>query len=169
MPSEISKHREVFGVAYIVDDQSVVRTTGFSPNNVSEARIINSMTPISIQTWHRRMGHLGYQNLIRLPKIADGIEIKDPIPAEICGDFMKGRQQRKPSYEPMSTSSEYLDDLHCDLGRPYPITRRGVGKRELHRLPVMPSSCVSIMACSFCRIIKHSTTYFIISQSFLCL
>ncbi len=112
-------------MADIVDDQYIVRTTGFSPNNVSEASIINSMTPLSIQTWHRRMGHLGYQNLLQLPKIADGIEIKDPIPAEIWGDCMKGRQQRKPSYEPRSTSSEYLDDLHCDLGGPYPITRKG--------------------------------------------
>ncbi len=25
----------------------------------------------------------------------------------------------------MSTSSEYPDDLHCDLGEPYPITQRG--------------------------------------------
>ncbi len=25
----------------------------------------------------------------------------------------------------MSTSSEYLDDLHCDLGGPYTITRKG--------------------------------------------
>ncbi len=92
MPSEISKHRELFGLADIVDDQYVVRTTCFSPNNISEASIINSMTSISIQTWHRRIGHLGYQNLLRLPKIADGIEIKDPIPAEICGDCMKRRQ-----------------------------------------------------------------------------
>ncbi len=60
MPSEISKHREFSELADIVDDQYVIRTTCFSPNNISEASIFNSMIPISIQTWHRRMGHLGY-------------------------------------------------------------------------------------------------------------
>ncbi len=56
------------------------------------------MTPTSIQTWHRRIDHLSYQNLLRLPKIADDIELKDPIAAEIGGDCMKGRQQRKQFY-----------------------------------------------------------------------
>ncbi len=51
--------------------------------------------------------------------------MKGPIPDEICGNCMKGRQQRKPSYEPMSQPKEYLDYLHCDLGGPYPTTRRG--------------------------------------------
>ncbi len=71
------------------------------------------------------MGHLGYQNILRLPKVADGIGMKGPIPDEICGDCMKGRQQKKPSYEPMSQTTEYLDYLHCDLGGPYPTTQRG--------------------------------------------
>ncbi len=89
MPSEISKLRELFEVVNIVDDQYVVCTTGFSPNNISEASIINSMTSISIQTWHRWMGHLGYQNFLRLSKIANAIDIKYPISAEIFGDCMK--------------------------------------------------------------------------------
>ena len=71
------------------------------------------------------MGHLGYQNILRLPKVADSIEIKGPIPKEIYGDCMKGRQQRKSSYEPMSQPSEYLNYLHCNLGGPYPTTWRG--------------------------------------------
>ena len=71
------------------------------------------------------MGHLGYQNILRLPKVADGIDVKGPIPGEICDDCMKGRQQRKPSYEPMSQPRKYLEYLHYDLGGSYPTTRRG--------------------------------------------
>ena len=125
IPSEISHHGSLFGVADIIDNQYVVRTTGYFPNSTFDQGIINAVTPISIQTWHRRMGHLGYQNILRLPKVADGIDVKGPIPGEICGDCMKGRQQRKPSYEPMSQPKEYLEYLHCDLGGPYPTTRRG--------------------------------------------
>ena len=125
VPSEFHHQGELFGVADIIDNQYVIRTTGYFPNSILDQETINAITPISIQTWHRRMGHLGYQNILRLPKVADGIDIKGPIPKEICGDCMKGRQQRKPSYEPMSQPNEYLDYLHCDLGGPYPTTRRG--------------------------------------------
>ncbi len=51
--------------------------------------------------------------------------MKDSIHDKICGDCMKGRQQGKPSYEPTSQPTEYLDYLHCDLGGPYPTTQRG--------------------------------------------
>ena len=37
---------------------------------------------------------------------------------------MKGRQQKNPSYEPMSQPKNFLEYLHCDLGGLYPITRR---------------------------------------------
>ncbi len=102
IPSEISHQGILFGVADIIDNQYVVCTTGYSPNSTSDQEIINAVTPISIQTWHRRMGHLGYQNILWLPKVADGIDVKDSIPGEICGDCTKDWQQKKPSYEPMS-------------------------------------------------------------------
>ena len=38
---------------------------------------------------------------------------------------MKGQQQKKPFYEPMSQPKKYLEYLHCDLGDPYPTTQRG--------------------------------------------
>lgn len=92
IPSEIRHHGSLFGVADIIDNQYVVRTTGYFQNSTFDQGTINTVTPISIQTWHCRMGHLGYQNILRLPKVADGIDVKGPIPGEICGDCMKGRQ-----------------------------------------------------------------------------
>ena len=64
MQSEMSKHRAFFEVAGIFDDHYFVCAKSFSLNNVFEAKIINSMNPISIQTWHCRMDHLGYQTLL---------------------------------------------------------------------------------------------------------
>ena len=51
--------------------------------------------------------------------------MKGSILGEICGDCMKGQQQRKPSYELMSQSRKYFEYLHCDLSGPYPITQKG--------------------------------------------
>ncbi len=84
---------------------------------------MNLFTFFSIQTWHRQIDHLEYQNIIRLPKVADDIDIKKPIWREIFGDCMKRRQQRKPSYELMSHSTKYSDHLNGDLSGSYPISR----------------------------------------------
>ena len=92
IPSEISHQGIFFGVADIIDNQYVVRRTGYFPNSTSDKGIINAVTPISIQTWYRRICYLGYQNILRLPEGADGIDVKGSILGEICGDCMKGRQ-----------------------------------------------------------------------------
>ena len=71
------------------------------------------------------MGYLGYQNILWLPKVADSIDVKRSIPEKICGDCMKEKQQRKPSYKLMSQPSEYFNYLHYNLGGLYPTTWRG--------------------------------------------
>ncbi len=38
---------------------------------------------------------------------------------------MKRRQQRKPSYKPMSQPNKHFDHLHYDLSGPYPTNRGG--------------------------------------------
>ncbi len=108
-----------------MDNQYVVQTKAYIRNNSPGPEITNSVTPISIRTWHRRLGNLGYQNILRLPKVADGIDVKGLIPGEKCGDCMKRRQRRKPFYEPMLQPGEYLDYIHCDLDGSYPTIRKG--------------------------------------------
>lgn len=71
------------------------------------------------------MGHLGYQNILRLEKVVNAIEVKGSISGETCSDCMKDRQQKKPSYEQMSQPNKYLKYLQCDLGDSYPITQTG--------------------------------------------
>ncbi len=106
---EISHHGGLFGVTDIIDNQYVVRTTPYFPNKCLDQEIINSVTPIFIQTWHMRLSQLGYQNIPCLPKLADGIDVKRSNQGEICGDCMKGGQKIKPSYEPMLQPSKYLE------------------------------------------------------------
>ena len=71
------------------------------------------------------MGHLGYKNLLRLNQQAEDVDIKGPPPNEICGECMKGRQQRRPSKTPMTKATGAIHRVHSDLMGPFPTTRRG--------------------------------------------
>ena len=90
--SEISKQEDLFGIANIIENQYIIHTTGYFPNNILEKVTMNAVIPIFIQTWHQRIGPLGYQNVLHLPKMADGIDVKKYILEKICGNCMKGRQ-----------------------------------------------------------------------------
>ena len=72
------------------------------------------------------MGHLGNRNVLRLPQMAEGIDLKGRVPEEICGSCMKGRQQRKLSRTPMPRATKFLEEVHSDLGGPYPASRNGL-------------------------------------------
>ena len=95
------------------------------PSEIIKPATVNRATAPTMETWHARMGHLGYRSLLELPKLASGIEVKGPAPTEICGGCMKGRSQRKPSRTPMTRATEFLEEIHSDLGGPLPPTRWG--------------------------------------------
>ncbi len=71
------------------------------------------------------MVHLRYRSLLELPKLAYEIEIKGPAPTEICIGCIKGRSQWKPSRTLMTRATEFLEEIHNDLGGPLPPTRLG--------------------------------------------
>ena len=119
-PSKIVVDEEVFGLADIIENQYVIRLA-----ETPKPAIVNRVKAPTIETWHARMGHLGYRSLLELPKLAHRIEIKGPAPMEICGGCMKGRSQRKPSRTPMTRATEFLEEIHSDLGGPLPPTRWG--------------------------------------------
>ena len=68
------------------------------------------------------MGYLEYQNIFQLPKVANRIDVKGPIPEKICGDCMKSQQQKKLYYKPILQLTGYLEYLHFNLGGLYPTT-----------------------------------------------
>lgn len=61
-------------------------------NSSPGQKVINAINPISIPTWYWLLGHLSYLKILRLPKVADGIDVKKLIPGEIFGDYI----ERKP-------------------------------------------------------------------------
>lgn len=75
----------------ILDDQYVVCITDFSSNIVFQSSIINKITFILIKTLHCQIGHLRYNNLLQIPKIADAIQLKDLILAKIERDYINWR------------------------------------------------------------------------------
>ncbi len=63
--------------------------------------------------------------MVQLASMALGIQLKDPLPEKICGGYMVGRQQRKPSRELMTYATKFLELLHCDFGRLLLSTKYG--------------------------------------------
>ncbi len=119
-PSEIIVDEEVFGLADIIKNQYVIRLA-----ETPKPGIDNRVIALTIETLHPRMGHLGYRSLLELPNLAYEIEIKGPAPTEICIGCMKGRSQQKLSQTSMTKATEFLGEIHIDLGEPLPPTRLG--------------------------------------------
>jgi histone deacetylase 1/2 len=79
--------------------------------------------------WHRRLGHLGYDNLAKLTTMATGINIapsvfKTTIP-DTCGACILGKQHRLPFNTSTSVTTRPLELLHTDLCGPMPVPSHG--------------------------------------------
>lgn len=101
MASKFHHQREHFRITTIINDQYTICITVYFSNSTLNKKTINIVIFIIIQTWHYWMGHIGYQNILRLPKAVDDIDIKGLILVEICENCMKKRYQRKSSYKPI--------------------------------------------------------------------
>ena len=84
------------------------------------------------QLWHERFGHLGYDNLARLPSMVNGIQItadefKKAARMEegICEPCVLGKQQRAPFKASSSAATRPLALVHTDLCGPLPVTSMG--------------------------------------------
>ena len=117
-PARLMYKGKVIGLAKIINDQYTLQTT-------TPVKTLSVTSKTSIQTWHERLGHLSYQNLFKLNQLAKGVTIEGPIPQDICGPCVMGRQQRKVNRLPRTRSSEVLGLIHSDIGGPLPMTRFG--------------------------------------------
>jgi hypothetical protein len=52
---------------------------------------------VSIDVWHRRLGHLNKDSVLKLEKLADGVNIDKNSEFGICGPCQEGKQHRQPS------------------------------------------------------------------------
>ena len=99
-------------------------------NETALATRTNKETP---ELWHKRFGHLGYDNLSRLKELdmVTGIattttEFKEAGAAqEVCGPCALGKHHRSPFKTSSSKTSRPLELLHTDLCGPLPVPSIG--------------------------------------------
>ena len=65
--------------------------------------------------WHETMGHLNYDDLAKLPKMVEGMQIIGPIRKEFCEPCALAKQRRTPSRSPMSKVDGPFHRIHVDL------------------------------------------------------
>ena len=80
---------------------------------------------IDIDIWHRRMGHLGEDNIRKLARMVEGMGIKVGTSVGVCEACVKGKQTRQPSHKPAARAKEPLELVHSDLCGPITPTTFG--------------------------------------------
>lgn len=88
-----------------------------SPNSALAAYSVPS-DPIH-QLWHARMGHLGQQNLNKLPSMAVGVDFTKDISEEYtCECCVMGRQKAVPHDSPTAPGTQPGEFVYSDLVGP---------------------------------------------------
>ena len=81
------------------------------------------------QLWHRRLGHLGYDNLAKLTNMSTGIDLTSAdiktTSADSCDACILGKQHRLPFNASTTITSKPLELLHTDLCGPMPVPSHG--------------------------------------------
>ena len=85
----------------------------------------------SLEAWHRRLGHLGYDNVRRLEGMVSGMVVCDQAetPQGVCEACVKGGQHRNVSRVKMTPTAAPLDLVHVDLGGSWKMPRSVGGAR----------------------------------------
>jgi len=80
-----------------------------------------------VDTWHRRLGHLGYQNMKKLVPISDGMNISNINKAKkVCEVCLEAKQTRSPFKSERTRTSRPLEIIHTDVCGPVdPVTWDG--------------------------------------------
>ena len=84
-----------------------------------------------VNLWHHRLGHLSYDRLRQLQKLAENEKIRGipsklpPHDSRICQFCLAGKHHRSPFNAVAWRASEPLELIHSDLKGPLPPTRSG--------------------------------------------
>lgn len=80
----------------------------------------------SLDVWHRRMGHLNYNDVCRLPLCTDGIKISNTDEnRNNCIPCLKGKQTKHPFKSIGTRASAPLEIIHSDLCGPMEVPSMG--------------------------------------------
>jgi len=89
------------------------------------AQISDTVSELSVDIWHRRLGHLNEDYVRKLAGMANGIGIKFRTTVGVCEACMEGKQHRQPSHIPGTRVKEPLELIHSDLCGPIDPTSHG--------------------------------------------
>lgn len=115
----------------IINKQNEVITTGSLVGDVFKLDQWKTIASPAVSSddkkklWHRRLGHLGHDNLCKLNNnIVVGVNFKSGAkkPCEIC---IKGKQSRLPFSDSNSRTSEILELVHSDVSGKLPESFSG--------------------------------------------
>jgi hypothetical protein len=118
---------EVIDVVDVINNQYILREVQSHEVKVT-LEIVLSVTESFIQIWHARLGHLGYENVIKMKNLITSIDFTGLKSEEICETCMKDRQKRIVNRISRTRSAKFLDIIHFDLDGSLSLTR----KEEMH-------------------------------------
>lgn len=85
-----------------------------------------AMVAVTEDLWHKRLGHIGAQNLKRLTKMVDGLENLKVVGNEFCDICLEGKQTRLPFNGTREPTTRPLERVHSDLCGPIkPVAHDG--------------------------------------------
>jgi hypothetical protein len=99
----------------------IVRTSPSTVKKINCPIDITSYKAIlddTIELWHRRLGHLGHENVKKTATLTDGITIRDMSHAKTCKACLLAKSKRTVSRMPQVRSTEAFDKIHVDVISP---------------------------------------------------
>jgi len=89
-----------------------------------------ALAVIDHKLWHRRLGHIGQQGLLKVSKMVDGIMTVADVPERVSSDFcdtcVQGKQVKLPFPGTRTPSTRPLERIHSDLCGPIsPVAYNG--------------------------------------------
>ena len=116
--------------AEITNEQNAVLATASSFNNAVildmslPLSLSTSSQPPTLNTWHKRLGHLNFTAVSALPKYVSGMNIS-PSPAPPCESCVIGKMTNSISRTPLTRPASKLETVHTDLFGPITPTSLG--------------------------------------------
>ena len=130
---EIGREGQILAVAPSTGE-AIYYLSGYSSSGSASAGY-TALAARSMETprlWHERYGHLGFDNLARLPSMVTGItttadEFKAAASTgtNICEPCVLGKQHRNPFQHSASAATQPLALVHTDVCGPLPVTSLG--------------------------------------------
>ena len=118
-------HGETLVAGTVRDQGGLFRLKTITDSHAMVATVPEKTPELDINIWHRRMGHLGEDNVRRLAKMVEGVKIKVRTAVGVCEACLEGKQHRQPSHKPATRASEPLELVHSDLCGPIDPTTYG--------------------------------------------